>query len=372
MPSPLTVAVDGEALIGRRTGVGRFCDGLIGALAAAGELDVTVFAVTWRSREELARQLPAGARLVGRPLPARPLRALWRSGFDLPVDVALGRPDVVHGTNSVVPPTRRAARLVTVHDLAPLHFPEACHPATLDYPQLIRRAVADGAWVHTDSRFVAAEVVDAFGADPERVRAIPPGVPPLVGGGTAPPLGPIERYVLAVGTVEPRKDYPGLVRAFDLIAPDRPGLGLVIAGADAWGAEALAAAVATSPCRERIVRPGWLGDAELAALIRGAAVLAYPSRYEGFGFPPLQAMAEGVPVVATAGGSIPEVVADAATVVGVGDVEGLAAALAGVLDDEAGRAERARAGRDRAALFSWAATAEAMTGLYRDMASGPR
>lgn len=364
----LSVAIDGEPLFGRRTGVGRFCEGLIAALAAAGEIDVSVFAVTWRTREELGRAIPAGARLVGRPLPSRPMRAIWRSGLDLPIDAAIGCPDVVHGTNSIVPPTRRAARIVSVHDLAPLRYPEICHPATLVFPQLVRRAVRDGAWVHADSSFVAGEVMETFGADPDRVRVIHPGVPPLPTGGRAPDIGPFDRYILAVGTVEPRKDYPGLVRAFDLIAGDRPGLALVIAGADAWGADRLAETMTASPHRDRIVRPGWLEDADLAALIRGASVLAYPSLYEGFGFPPLQAMAEGVPVVATAAGSVPEVVGDAAVTVAPGDIEGLAAALASVLDDDEERAARTALGRDRAALFRWETTAALMTDLYRQAA----
>lgn len=358
----LSVAVDGQPLFGQRTGIGRFCEGLIAALADAGEVDLSVFAVTWRTREVLGRQLPPGARLVGRPMPARPVRAAWRAGLDVPIDAAIGRPDVVHGTNSIVPPTRRAARVVSVHDLSPLHFPEICHPATLVFPQLIRRAIRTGAWVHTDSIFVAEEVIEAFGADPDRTRVVHPGIPELPAGGKRSQEGP---YVLAVGTVEPRKDYPGLVRAFDLMAGDRPDLRLVIAGADAWGAERLDRAQAGARHRDRIIRPGWLDDADLAELIRGASVLAYPSVYEGFGFPPLQAMAAGVPVVATAAGSVPEVVGDAALTVAPGDIEGLADALAKAIDDAGTRRELTARGLDRVAHFSWETTADLMTDLYR-------
>ena len=145
-----------------------------------------------------------------------------------PVEWFLGSTDVVHGTNFVVPPTTGAARVVTVHDLTPVKYPELCDPASLVFRDFVQRAVQRGAWVHTHSQYVADEVVDVFKADPSRVRAIWSGIPDL-GAGAMPGLdhrGPalpegVHRYVLAVGTVEPRKDFPGLVRAFDRIAVER-------------------------------------------------------------------------------------------------------------------------------------------------------
>jgi glycosyltransferase involved in cell wall biosynthesis len=362
----IRLAIDGLPLIGRRTGVGHYCHGLIEALAGMPSIDLGVYAVTWRMRPALRQQLPAGAPLISRPMPARPLHAAWDGGLPIPLDWFTGRLDVVHGTNFVVPPARRAARVVTVHDLTPLHFPEMCEAATLAYPRFIRQALDGGAWIQTNSAFVAGEVIEHFGADPARVRAIHPGVPPLPSAEPAPPPGPFARYILAVGTVEPRKDYPGLVGAFDRLAGHRPDLGLVIAGADGWGAEAFVAAVEASPFRSRIRRMDYLSDAELSAVLRGAAVLAYPSRYEGFGFPPLQAMGAGVPVVATAVGAVPEVADPAAVLVPPGDVDGLAGALASVLDDADGAQARREAGRRHAARFSWASCAAAMASLYEE------
>jgi len=311
-----------------------------------------------------------------RPMPARPLHAMWGRGGWPPVEWFIGPADVVHGTNFVVPPTRRAAAVVSVHDLTPLHHPELCNPATLAYPGLIRRALGRGAWVHTDSGFVAAEVIDAFGADPARVRVVQPGVPPRPE--TAPaaakslvasflPAG-VARYVLAVGTAEPRKDLPGLVRAFDRLAARHADLALVLAGPPGWGEEALTSAIEGVRARSRVVRTGWLEPAALGALLQEASVLAFPSLYEGFGFPPLEAMAAGVPVVATRAGSLPEVLGDGAFMVDVGDHDGLAEALDQVLDDPALRQRLVAAGAAQAASFSWERCGEGLARLYRDVA----
>ena len=134
-----------------------------------------------------------------------------------------------------------------MHDLTPLHHPELCNRATLSYPHLIGRALRRGAWVHTDSEFVRAEVLEAFAADPQRVRVVHPGVPdlPQVDASVVAqvaerwPVTAGRRLVLAVGTAEPRKDLPGLVRAFDQVAADHQDVALVLAGPPGWGAAAL-------------------------------------------------------------------------------------------------------------------------------------
>ena len=207
-------------------------------------------------------------------------RRRW-SGSSAPVDV-------VHGTNFVVPPTRRAATVVSVHDLTPLHHPELCDEATLAYPGLIRRALARGAWVHTDSAFVAGEVVDAFGVDPARLRVVHPGIPDLPAVAERDAAAVLSRllpsgsgrYCLAVGTAEPRKDLPGLVRAFGEVAARHGDLRLVLAGPPGWGEDTLAAAVAASPARDRIVRTGWVEprDLAVAAVARQRARLPLPLR----------------------------------------------------------------------------------------------
>jgi glycosyltransferase involved in cell wall biosynthesis len=369
---PLRVAVDATPLLGRPTGVGAFCSGVLAGLAGRADVAVSAFAVSWRRRRGIVGLLPSGVSVVDRPMPARPLHLVWRHAEVPPLEWFTGPADVVHGTNFVVPPARRAARVATVHDLTTVRFPELCDGPTLAYPGLVRRALQSGAWIHTPSAAVAAEVVEMLGASPDRVRAVHSGVPPLPPpdrGAAARHCPPgVDRYVLAVGTAEPRKDLPGLVRAFDELAGDRPHLGLVLCGPPGWGSEALDSALDSANHRRRIVVTGWVDDATLSGLLSGAAVLAYPSRYEGFGFPPLQAMAAGVPVVATRAGALPEVLGDAASLVAVGDTAALAAALSRVLDDEAARDDLVARGSERAAGYTWDRCAAGLTALYRDAA----
>jgi glycosyltransferase involved in cell wall biosynthesis len=376
-PERLRVALDATPLLGTPTGVGVFCLGALGALGERRDLDVRAFAVSWRRRAGIEATLPVGVTASQRPMPARPLHAMWAGRDWPPLELFIGPVDVVHGTNFVVPPTRRAAAVVSVHDLTPLHHPELCNPATLAYPGLIRRALARGAWVHADSAFVGGEVIEAFGADPDRVRVVAPGVPPLpqlAPGAARPLIEPflppgVVRYVLAIGTAEPRKDLPGLVRAFDRLATRHPDLALVLAGPPGWGEEALVSAIDAAGAGARVVRTGWLEPPVLAALLQEASVLAFPSVYEGFGFPPLEAMAAGVPVVATRAGSLPEVLGDGAVLVDVGDNDGLAEALARVLDDSTLRQDLVAAGSARAASFSWERCGDELARLYRDVAA---
>lgn len=313
-------------------------------------------------------------------MPARPLHALWARWDGPPLEWFVGPADVVHGTNFVVPPTRDAAAVASVHDLTPLRHPELCDAATLAYPGLIRRALRRGAWIHADSAFVAGEVVEAFGADPARVRVVHPGVPDRPRPSDAEVAVALERilppgighYCLAVGTAEPRKDLPGLVRAFGDVAASQADVSLVLAGPPGWGESALEEAVAASPVRGSIVRTGWLDDGDLAALLVRATVLAFPSLYEGFGFPPLEAMRAGVPVVATRAGSLPEVLGDGALMVEPGDTDGLAAALERVFADDAARRDLIAAGSASAARFSWESCGAGLEQLYRDAAEERR
>ena len=364
----LRVAVDATPLLGARTGVGVFVDGALDALAADPRLDLSAYALSLRGRRALPAQLPPGVRPLSRPMAAGPLLQAWARADQPPAEWWTGAVDVVHGTNYTVPPTGRAGQVVTVHDLTPLRYPELARRSTRLFPALVRRALRRGAHVHTPSAFVAAEVVELLGADPGHVHAVHHGVParPAPAGGR-PVDGP---YVLALGTIEPRKGYPDLVAAFDAVAVAHPDLRLVVAGPDGWGMDAFDQALARTSCADRVVRVGWVDGARVAALLDGATVLAFPSLYEGFGFPPLEAMAAGVPVVATRAGALPEVLGDAACLVPAGDHQALAEALALVLGDAEVRAGLVARGRQHVERFSWHECAAGLARIYRQAAEG--
>jgi glycosyltransferase involved in cell wall biosynthesis len=373
--SRLRVQVDASPLLlTHPTGVSQFCLGLLSGLAKNPSIDVSAFVMARRRGEELGAVVPSGSGVRQFGVPVRLLDWTWHHVDWPPLEWFLGRAEVIHGTNFVVPPSSRAVRVVTVHDLTPVKFRELCDPRSLRFREAVQRAVARGAWVHTPSEFVAGEVIDTFHAEPEMVKAIWPGIPDLSLSNPRPriPTGPPRqlpvgygRYILAVGTIEPRKDYPTLVAAFDRIAGDHPDVALVIAGSPGWGSDAFDEAVAMARHRDRIIRLGYVADRAMWSWLAGSTVLAYPSRYEGFGLPPVLAMSAGVPVVATRAGAVPEVVGDAALLVPIGDADALAAALATVLDAPDLSATLVAAGRSRAEAFSWERCLSAMVDLYQ-------
>lgn len=363
------VALDATPLLGARTGVGHTTAALLDALDAQGGFDLVAFAITWRGRHDLPAYLPARVRAATAPIPARLTRQLWRRVAFPRIELWTGPVDVVHATNFVAPPTK-APIVLTLHDITFLTRPDLCTDDTRGYRALVERALDRGAVLHTFSDTVADAAVRALDVAPARVRRVYPGVGPI---GTGDPargraLVATDRYVLALGTIEPRKNLPVLVRAFAAVAAARPGIRLVVAGPDGWDGSAFATAVSALPDPGVVLRLGYVDDRARADLLAGAAALAYPSLDEGFGHPPLEAMLAGTPVVAAEAGAIPEVVGDAALLVSPTDTEALAEALGRVLDDESLRAELVVRGKERAGRYSWKKAAAELAGWYRELA----
>jgi glycosyltransferase involved in cell wall biosynthesis len=360
-------------MLGARTGIGIAVTEMVAALGARDDGPALVpYTLSVRARQMRA-DVPSETRFV--PIPARILLRSWTRA-DVPrIDRWLRPADVVHATNYLAPPTRHPL-LVSVYDCSFVRFPDLCTPEVRAFAPALRRAVARGATLHTGSEFVADELEEIFGPGLRgagRIVVIPLGVPPAARGGATLVAPRRDAYILAIGTLEPRKNYPLLVAAFGQLAATHPDVQLVIAGRDGPDRPAVDAAIAKldAATRARIVLTGGISNDERDALLAHARVVAYPSRYEGFGFPVLEAMRASVPVVAARAGSIPEVAGEAALLVDPADESALAAALARAVDDDALRANLVERGRERVKMFTWTETGRQLASCYRDLIGQP-
>lgn len=363
----MRIALDATPLLGRRTGVGRYVAGLASELVAAAApdpLELVLAAFTWRG----AKDVPplGGGRVAGRRVPARLLQATWSRSELPPVEWLTGRVDIVHGTNFVLPPVRRAAGVLTVHDLSYELHSDTVTAASRRYQQLVPQGLRRAAVVTTMAEATADDLADFYHLDRSRIVITPLGVDPVWGQAAAPDAawrarhGLPARYLVFVGTPEPRKNLPVLLAAHRLARARDPEVPpLVLVGPAGWGPQAPVEGDGAA-----VVRTGYLEEPDVARVVAGAAALVLPSRYEGFGLPPLEAMACGTAVVASDLPVVREVTGGLAELVPVGDVEALAAALAKVLDDDGGPAARA-ARRAHAARFTWRRCAEQAFRAYR-------
>jgi glycosyltransferase involved in cell wall biosynthesis len=362
------VALDATPLLGTRTGIGHYVAHLASALAKEPELDVVLTAFTWRGQSELRVMLlensaggEAGHQVHSRRAPARLLRLAWSRGSLPPVEMFSGSVDVFHGTNFVLPPTRHAAGVVTIHDLGFVLHPGTVDGTSLAYQRLVPRALDRARIIITPSNAAADDLVEVYGTDRDRIVVTPLGVDPDWAATTPPSAqwladhGIPPRYLLFVGTLEPRKNVPDLIAAHALLRRDEPNTPpLVLAGARGWGDIEFGT--------DDVVLPGYLPQADLRSVTAGAAALVLPSRYEGFGLPALEALACGIPVVASDIPVLREVTGGLAQYVPVGDVDALAATLKITLEaDDSGREER----RAWAATFSWERCATQTVAAYR-------
>jgi glycosyltransferase involved in cell wall biosynthesis len=272
----------------------------------------------------------------------------------LPLAAARAHVDLLHCTTIRAPLLSRVPVVVTVHDVAPLRRPDAFNPWMRRYTAMtLPRVVRSAAAVITVSDFQRRELGELLGTPPDRVHVIPQGVgAPFVGDGPAAEGD----YMLAVATLEPRKNLAQLVEGFRRARLD--GCELRIVGAAGWGDVDVGG--------ERVRRLGHVSDEELAALYRGARCLVYPSLYEGFGLPVLEAMAAGTSVVCSAGPPYDEIAAGIAVTCDPLDPESIATALE---EASARREELGPRGQERAADFTWQQTAGATLDVYREVAA---
>ena len=322
----MRVGVDISPLLQTRAGTARHVAGLLAALRGRPGLELVGLSAGGSGRLATVRR-----------------DALW---YPFRLGRASGGVDVLHCTTFRAPLRPRAPLVVTVHDLALLRHPDAFprwHRGT--GVQALRAGVGAADAIVCVSAFTRDELVELLDVPPERARIVPNGVDPVFRPDGTAAEGD---YVLAVGTLEPRKNLAAAVEAARLA-----GVELRVAGAAGWGGVAV---------------DGWVGepsDGELASLMRGARCLVYPSLYEGFGLPVLEAMACGAPVVTSRGGATEEVAGEAAVLVDPRDPAAIAAGI-----EEAGRRrdELVAAGLARAAGFTWDRSADLVEALWRELA----
>jgi len=373
------VAFNASQLLGPLTGVGQYALQLARALQQSGDVDLEFFYLRKWSRELTARPAKQVVRLktvIKRcvPFPYEFARAVQQQAFTR--GVRLFQPALYHEP-SFLPFRFDGPTILTVHDLSWIRFPKA-HPAQrvriLD--KLLPRAIDAAAKVIVDSEFVREEVVDHYRIAASRVTAIPLAArdcfyprSPEKRQNTLLRLGLTDRsYFLFVGTLEPRKNLElALLAHASLPWEERHRCPLVFAGSLGWHTSALESRMKEPVARGELILPGFVSDEELADLYSGAVSVLYPSRYEGFGLPPLEAMQCGTPVILSDASSLPEVGGQAAVYHDADDAEGMASAMRRMLLDPTFREERSAACLLQAARFSWSRCAQQTLASYRDV-----
>jgi glycosyltransferase involved in cell wall biosynthesis len=371
----LPLAFDVTPFIDTRTGIGRGVAELAEAIAEHPDRPRLIPYAFGTSLMRRDQGLPSGTRVL--PIPTRALLWAWSRAERPRFDLFLRPARVIHATSFVAPPSRLPL-LVTIHDCAFARLPEMVPPTVRRFGPVLRRAVARGAWVHTTTETVGAEAEELFGPglrQSGRLIVVPFGVPRLRLGSRLPPSLATQLrgfpYVLALGRLEPRKNIPRLVQAFGGPAARHPDLRLVVAGPAGPGQAAVEEAVSSlePEARRRVVITGAVSDGVVRSLLDGASVLAYPSYYEGFGFPMLEAMTVGVPVLAADAGALPEVAGRAAHLVDPFDTDSIGAGLELLLTDHTSRKELIGRGRVRASRYTWTKAADRLIAVYRDLAA---
>ena len=363
----MRILVDYSPALRARTGVGEYMHEIIRAYTAAHNDDVAAFTSSWRDRPAADTAQRLGARVVDRRVPVSVLNLLWHRLEWPPVETLAGPVDVVHAAHPLIIPSRRAARVVTVHDLFFLDSPEGTTAEIRrDYAALTARHARAADAVVTPSRYTKDQVVARLGVPPERVYACPFGAPAWRTVGRQPNV-PADGYFLFVGTLVPRKNVATLLDAYARLlttVPDAPRL--LIAGAATRDSDPWIQRLHMPPLAGHVDHVGYVDEGQRERLYAGARALIMPSLDEGFGVPALEAMAAGVPVIASNRGALPEVIGSAGTLLEPTDVNGFAAAMARVSGDSAWATDQGAAGLRRAASFTWQSTAVRLREAYLD------
>ena len=370
------IGIDYTSAIRQSAGIGRYTRNLIAALADIDRMNNYVLFSGGRIASEESWPPNFCTRSV--PLTDRHLAILWqRLRLPLPVELLTGKLDIYHSPDFVLPPVWRARTALTVHDLSFLRHPECSSPPLLNYllgnvPRSIGRADA----ILADSQNTRDDLIDLLHVPPDRVHVVYPGVEERF----SPERDEsqidevVRRYqvrrpfILGVGTLQPRKNFPRLMRAFDLLRQERAvPHQLVIAGVQGWLSEEIQETLSELDLGDDIRLTGFVADEDLPDLYRAADLFAFPSLYEGFGIPVLEAMGCGTPVVTSNVSSLPEVAGDAALLVPPEDVQALAEAMWRLVDDDALRVGLRLKGYQLVNRFTWPQAAKRLLSVYQEL-----
>lgn len=376
------IGIDATAALTQGGGIGRYTRELVQALVAeAPDNRYTLFTARPPATLPVPDSIPVAPNVTHRPAPVdeRWLYRLWhRARVPLPIQSFTGPIDLFHSPDFVLPPIGgRVPALLTVHDLSFIHYPETFPANLVAYlNRVVARSVARATHILADSESTRRDLAAVWGVADDRMTVLHSGVNerfrPIRDAGTLAAVRATyglgdRRFVLAVGTVQPRKNYEMLVRAFRAVADTMPHV-LVIAGGRGWLSEGLEAEIVRRRLTDRVIMAGFVADDDLPALYSAADLFVFPSLYEGFGLPLLEAMACGVPVISSDASSLPEVAGagdqSAAHLLSPHDEPGWAAAMRRLLSDEPARQRLIAAGTAQAARFTWGAAARKLAGLY--------
>jgi glycosyltransferase involved in cell wall biosynthesis len=383
LPSPaVAILIDFTQIPRVRTGVGVYADHLLSELPSQLAPHDRLYILAQDDETGLAALLPPDPRIQVLTIPSRIFRnrlaLLAYEQIALPLLLFKLKIDVVHSLHYTFPLLSPAARAVTIHDFTFILWPHLhTRGRRLLFRPFIRCALrfAESALFVSNSTRSDAERLSARST---QLRSVTPhGVageafirpPDAVARPHLDALNLRPPYLLFLGTIEPRKNVPRLIHAFNHIAADFPDLRLVLAGKLGWQAEAFNDALSTSPFRERIQHLGYVSDEQRQTLLSRAEILVYPSLYEGFGLPILEAMALSIPVITSNVSSLPEVAGDTALLVDPSSVPELEDALRSLLTNPALAKKLGDAGQQRARNFTWTQTAATTYDAYRAAAA---
>ena len=357
----MRVVIDATPLIDTRTGIGIYVQGLIDALTEEPRKEKNIEVIEYT----LSIRARAQSKLRGYwvPVPAGIAPSIWRTFNGPKIEKFVPSPDVVHGTNYLVPPSN-VPRIVTVHDLSVLSRGTAPRRRVNGIDRHLKQIAESGATIHAISNYVADEIRERYpNAD---VQMVYPGVETSFEQRIPKVETPTK---VVIGATQKRKAVPDAVRAFEILGHSFKTLELQIIGPPGDDEPQVGTLIEGLPeaLRRRVTRLGFVARDEVARLVSSATLLVHPSHYEGFGFPLVEAMSMGTPVVTTTGGAIPEIVDTAAVTVEPGDVEALVAGISLLIENESLRDRIISSGLERSKQFSWATAGEQMLNMYRSV-----